>query len=619
MKAIATAGYRAIAPDMRGYGRSSAPPEASLYTPLQTAGDLVGLLDALKIPSAVLVGHDWGATHAWNAALMRPDRFKAVFCLSVPYVPREDVSVFERMRKAGHQNEFYMFEQMRPEADQIWADATVTIPGILYWASGSAPATTRWSPMDPARSLHRPAPGPLPSWAEPDYVEHNVAEFKRTGFHGGLNYYRAAEPYFYLSAAFKGAKVTQPSFLMMGKTDGLKQLYPLTEDQLRVGLPGLVRYMELDNIGHWIQHEASAEVSDQLLKFLQTVSLRLNSSAATANVSNLAAHTFSSPRHTTRYWEAGPPDGPLMIFLHGWPQICLMWRAQMEAFASEGWHCIAPDMRGYGGSSAPTAFEAYALKEIVEDMVELHDHLGAQPAIWIGHDLGSPVAGALAAHHAKRSRGVVFTSVPYSPDSFALPSLLPLIDRKVYPVDQYPDGQWDYYRFYLTHFDQTVTDFNADIAATLSVIYRRGDPKIVGNVYRSAVIARNGGWFGSAHRAPSIPPDPTLWPEADFNALVEAFRVTGFRPGNSWYLNDDANIAYAHSAPDGGRLRQPVLFVNGDFDGICDITRTHLGDPMRNTCPDLTVTSLPAGHWLPLEYKTELVQAIRSWLKTKKL
>src|SRR6202140_4085405 len=108
MTAIASAGYRAIAPDMRGYGRSSAPADATLYTPLQTAGDLVGLLDALKIPSAVLVGHDWGASHAWGAALMRPDRFKAVFCLSVPYVPRGDVSVFELMRKSGHQDEFYM-------------------------------------------------------------------------------------------------------------------------------------------------------------------------------------------------------------------------------------------------------------------------------------------------------------------------------------------------------------------------------------------------------------------------------------------------------------------------------------------------------------------------------
>jgi pimeloyl-ACP methyl ester carboxylesterase len=271
MKAVAAAGFRAIAPDMRGYGRSSAPADASLYTPLHTAGDLVGLLDALKIPTAVLVGHDWGAAHAWNAALFRPDRFTAVCGLSVPYSPRGEVSGFTRMRKAGHQNDFYMFEQMRPEADQIWADAAVTIPGGLYWTSGSAPAETRWSPMQPARSFHRPAPGPLPSWAEPDYVAHNIAEFKRTGFHGGLNYYRAAELYFDLSAAWKGAKVTQPSLFISGQADGLKELYP-TEEKLRIGLPGLVGAVELEHVGHWVQHEASAAVSAQLITFLRKVS-----------------------------------------------------------------------------------------------------------------------------------------------------------------------------------------------------------------------------------------------------------------------------------------------------------------------------------------------------------
>jgi len=273
MKVIASAGYRAIAPDMRGYGRSSAPADASLYTPLHTTGDLIGLLDGLEIPRAILVGHDWGATHAWNAALMRPDRFAAVFCLSVPFVPRGDVSVFDRMRKAGHQDEFYMFEQIRADADEIWANAAVTIPGILYWASGTAPAGQQWSPMDPARSLYRAAPGPVPSWAPPDYVAHNIAEFQRTGFHGGLNYYRAAEPYFVLSAPWKGAKIVQPSFFIWGKADGLKELYPLSLDDLRAGLPGLVGGLELDNVGHWVQHEAAAEVSDQLLKFVRTVDL----------------------------------------------------------------------------------------------------------------------------------------------------------------------------------------------------------------------------------------------------------------------------------------------------------------------------------------------------------
>jgi pimeloyl-ACP methyl ester carboxylesterase len=270
MEAVAAAGYRAIAPDMRGYGRSSAPEDAALYTPLHTSGDLVGLLDALDVSSAVIVGHDWGATHAWNAALMRPDRFKAVLCISVPYVPRGDVSIFERMRKAGHQDDFYMFEQIRPEADRVWSDAAVTIPGILYWASGSAPANTRWSPMDPMRSLHRPAPGPLPSWAATDYVEHTIAEFQRTGFHGALNYYRAAELYFDLSGAWKGAKISQPSFYIAGKADGLAELYPSFE-KLNGGLPGLVGTLAIDNVGHWVQHEASGEVSAQIVKFVRAV------------------------------------------------------------------------------------------------------------------------------------------------------------------------------------------------------------------------------------------------------------------------------------------------------------------------------------------------------------
>jgi pimeloyl-ACP methyl ester carboxylesterase len=341
--------------------------------------------------------------------------------------------------------------------------------------------------------------------------------------------------------------------------------------------------------------------------------------SALEKAQTLTARTFSSTRHTTRYWEAGPADGPLMIFLHGWPQIGLIWRAQIEAFASGGWHCVAPDMRGYGGSSAPTAAEAYTLKEIVADMVELHDHLGARPAFWVGHDWGSPVAGALAAHHAKRSRGIVLISVPYFPNGFGLPSVLPLVDRQLYPAERYPDGQWDYYRFYLTHFDQTVSDMGADIPATLASIYRPGNPASAGKVSPSALITANGGRYGSAHRAPPTAPDPTLWPSADFDALVDSFRATGFRPGNAWYLNDTANSVYARSAPGGGRLRQPVLFVNGDWDAITDINRSRLGEPMHFACGDLTVTNLPAGHWLPLERKSELVQAIRSWVSTKRL
>ena len=333
----------------------------------------------------------------------------------------------------------------------------------------------------------------------------------------------------------------------------------------------------------------------------------------------LVSRSFSTPRQTTHYIECGPADGPLMIFLHGWPGTGLMWHAQMDAFAADGWHCVAPDLRGYGGSSAPAANDAYTTEEVVTDMAELHDQLGGEPAIWVGHDWGSPVAGALAAHQPRRSRGVVLTSLAYFPDAFALPTLVPLVDRTLYPGDRYPDGQWDYYRYYTTHFEAAVADLDADQAATLASVYRPGSPAAIGHVSPTAMVTRNGGRFGAAHRAPGLQADPDLWPPADFDMLVQAFKTHGFRPACAWYLNGDANIAYARKAPHGGRLSQPVLFVNGDLDGICSITGNRQGDPMRAACADLTVTSVPAGHWLPLECKAEHIQAIRIWLQRKNL
>lgn len=335
--------------------------------------------------------------------------------------------------------------------------------------------------------------------------------------------------------------------------------------------------------------------------------------------STLVSRTFRTPRQTTHYIECGPADGPLMIFLHGWPGIGLMWHAQMDAFAADGWRCVAPDLRGYGGSSAPAANDAYTNEQVVADVAELHDHLGGKPAIWVGHDWGSVVASALVAHEARRSRGVVLIAVPYFPDANALPTLVPLVDRTIYPADQYPAGQWDYYRYYTTHFKAAVADLDAYKAASLASIFRQGDPAGVGKPSQSAVVTRKGGRFGAAHRAPPTQPDPALWPPADFNVLVQAFRAHGFRAPCAWYLNDNANIAYARKAPNGGRLSQPVLFINSDFDQINSINGNRLGDPMRAACLDLTVTSLPGAHWLPLERKAEIIQAIRTWLQSRKL
>lgn len=335
--------------------------------------------------------------------------------------------------------------------------------------------------------------------------------------------------------------------------------------------------------------------------------------------STLVSRTFSTPRQKTHYLESGPAGAPLMIFLHGWPCISLMWRAQMDAFAADGWHCVAPDLRGYGGSSAPAANDAYAIEHVVADMAELHDHLGGKAAIWVGHDWGSVVAAQLAAHMPGRSRGVALIALAYQPGGHALSTIVPLVDRTIYPADQYPDGQWDYYRFYTNHFDAAVADLDADLPSSLASIFQPGDPAGVGKVSPNAKVTRNGGRFGAAHRAPPTNANPALWPPADFDMLVQRFKAHGFRPSCAWYLNDDTNVAYARTAPNGGRLSQPVLFVNGDYDQICTITGNRQGDPMRAACADLSVTTMPSGHWLPLERKAELVEALRAWLETRNL
>jgi pimeloyl-ACP methyl ester carboxylesterase len=317
--------------------------------------------------------------------------------------------------------------------------------------------------------------------------------------------------------------------------------------------------------------------------------------------------------------EAGPADGPLMMFVHGWPERGLVWRAQVAHFAAAGWHCVAPDLRGYGDAPKPAEPEAYAIEPVVLDLLDLHDSLGGQSAVWVGHDWGSPVVWAVAGHHRERCRGVASLCVPYLPGGFGLDNLVPLVDRDLYPAEQFPYGQWDYYRFYAEHFEQATADFEADVAATVSLLYRRGRPASVGKPARSAGVRANGGWFGAAHRAPPLPRDETMLSPEDFGEVVAGLSASGFRGPNSWYLNDAANLAYAATLPRGGRLDLPVLFVHAAWDGICETVRSSLADPMRAACPDLTEETVDAGHELILESPLEVNAALESWLEAEQL
>ena len=159
-------------------------------------------------------------------------------------------------------------------------------------------------------------------------------------------------------------------------------------------------------------------------------------------------------RHTTAFLEAGAPDAPLIVFVHGWPELSLSWRHQLPCFADLGFRAVAPDMRGYGRSSVYRRHEDYALEHAVADMIELLDGLGREKAVWVGHDWGSAVVWSLASHHPERCWGVANLCVPYLAAGFSPRNLIPLVDRTIYPEAQYPVGQWDYMLFYEESFEK---------------------------------------------------------------------------------------------------------------------------------------------------------------------
>ena len=269
MEAVAAAGYRAIAIDMRGYGGSTGPEESGAYTPFHTVADLVGLLDALGLPSATVVGHDFGAATAWSAAMMRPDRFTAVFGISVPYLPLGGPSLFEAMEVVGKADSFYMFRQREPEADARWANARITYPGLLYWSSASPAPEDRWDPFETTRAMYRQAPVSFPPWADPADIEYAITEFERTGFHRPLNYYRSLQAFFDLGKAYKGAVISQPAFFLTGDADGVNKIRPVDEAELRRTVPGLRGVRVLPNAGHWVHREVPEATNALLLKFLR--------------------------------------------------------------------------------------------------------------------------------------------------------------------------------------------------------------------------------------------------------------------------------------------------------------------------------------------------------------
>jgi pimeloyl-ACP methyl ester carboxylesterase len=250
--ALAAAGYRVLVPDMRGYGGSSRPDDAGAYDLLTIAGDLVGLLDDIGAEDAVFVGHDWGAAAVWQLALAHPGRVRAVAGLSVPVSPRSPVPPIPVLRKRLGEDFYMVWFQEPGVADAVLnADVRRTLLAddvqVSAWSDGAL--------------------GSRPWLTEEEFAVF-VGEFERTGFTGGLNYYRNLDRNWALTEPLAGRTIDCPSLFLTGSDDLVATF--MSAGRLTEVLTDLREHVVLDGAGHWVQQERPDQVNEVLIRFLSS-------------------------------------------------------------------------------------------------------------------------------------------------------------------------------------------------------------------------------------------------------------------------------------------------------------------------------------------------------------
>ena len=278
LPALAAAGFRAVAIDVRGYGRSSKPADVTSYRMLAHAADNVAVVRALGEQAAVIVGHDWGAPIAANSALLRPDIFPAVALLSVPYTPRGRRRPTEIFAELGGTDEFYIsyFQAPGRAEAEIEPDVRGWLEGIYTALAGGTVPQSEISKIffiPPGGRLRDRFPdgASRPSWLTDADLDFYASEFERTGFTGPLSRYRNVDRDWADLAAWHAAPITQPSLFIGGELDGSTIWSARAIENFPATLPGLVSSHILHGCGHWVQQERPSEVNQLLTSWLHSI------------------------------------------------------------------------------------------------------------------------------------------------------------------------------------------------------------------------------------------------------------------------------------------------------------------------------------------------------------
>lgn len=279
LPALAAAGYRAAALDLRGYGRSAKPAAVQECRMLAHVADNVAVVRALGAERAIVVGHDVGASIAANSALLRPDLFTAVAMLGVPYAPRGGPRPSGLFAQIGGEEEFYVSWFQEPGRAE--AEIERDVRGWLAGFSAALSADTMGDEagahffVAPGRAMRDRFPaGVLPGWLSEDELDRRAEEFERTGLAGALARYRAFDRDWEDLAAWDGAPIRQPSLFLAGALDPSVRWMADAIAAFPATLPGLVASHLLDGCGHWLQQERPEEVNRLLLDWLAEVAER---------------------------------------------------------------------------------------------------------------------------------------------------------------------------------------------------------------------------------------------------------------------------------------------------------------------------------------------------------